>query len=109
MRDRSKPGRAPTLTEAEQAVLLNTVFRGPNRAEDGGSDWTLPMLCRWIVTWVEGNRTRGESHSGQAERSEGFFSPIAVRTIGECDVRFGGATPLSRVAELGAELPVLFP
>jgi hypothetical protein len=29
-------------------VLLDTVFRGPDRAQDGGSDWTLPMLCRWI-------------------------------------------------------------
>jgi hypothetical protein len=36
------------LTKAEQALLLNAVFRGPNRAEDGGSDRTLLMLCRWI-------------------------------------------------------------
>ena len=48
LRDRPKPGRAPALTEAEGAVLPNTVFRGPDRAQDGGSDWTLPMLCRWI-------------------------------------------------------------
>jgi transposase len=48
LRDRSKPGRTPTLTEAEQAVLLDAVFRGPDRGEDGGSDWTLPMLCCWI-------------------------------------------------------------
>jgi transposase len=41
-------GRIPTLTEAEQALLLDTVFRGPDRTEDGGSDWTLPMLCRWV-------------------------------------------------------------
>jgi Winged helix-turn helix len=44
---RPKAGRTPTLTKAEQA-LLDAVFRGPDRAEDGGSDWTLPMLCRWI-------------------------------------------------------------
>ncbi|HZF76570.1 MAG TPA: winged helix-turn-helix domain-containing protein [Acetobacteraceae bacterium] len=43
-----EPGRTPTLTEAEQALLLDAVFRRPHRAEDGGSDWTLPMLCRWI-------------------------------------------------------------
>jgi transposase len=48
LRDRPKAGRTPTLTEAEQALVLNAVFCGPNRAEDGGSDWTLPMLCRWI-------------------------------------------------------------
>ena len=48
LRDRVKPGRTPTLTEAEQALLLDAVFRRPHRAEDGGSDWTLPMLCRWI-------------------------------------------------------------
>jgi transposase len=48
LRDRPKPGRTPMLTEPEQALLLDAVFRGPNRAEDGGSEWTLPMLCRWI-------------------------------------------------------------
>ena len=48
LRDRPKPGRNPTLTEAEQALLLDAVFRGPARGEDGGSDWTLPMLCSWI-------------------------------------------------------------
>jgi len=46
--NRPKPGRTPTLTEVEQALLLDAVFRGPDRAEDGGSDWTLPMLCHWI-------------------------------------------------------------
>jgi transposase len=48
LRDRPKPGRPPTLTEAEQAVLLNTIFGGPDRARDGCVDWTLPALCRWI-------------------------------------------------------------
>jgi transposase len=48
LRDRPKSGRSPTLTEAEQALLLDAVFRGPDRTEDGGSDWTLPMLCSWI-------------------------------------------------------------
>ena len=48
LRDRPKPGRTPTLTEAQQALLLDAVFRGPDRARDGGSDWTLPMLCRWV-------------------------------------------------------------
>lgn len=46
LRDRPKAGRTPTPTEAGQALPLNAAFRGPDRAEDGGSDWTLPMLCR---------------------------------------------------------------
>jgi transposase len=48
LRDRPKPGRPPALTEAEQAVLLAAIFRGPDRARDGCVDWTLPALCRWI-------------------------------------------------------------
>ena len=48
LRDRPKPGRPPALTEAEQAVLVATIFRGPDRARDGCADWTLPTLCRWI-------------------------------------------------------------
>jgi transposase len=48
LRDRPKPGRPPTLVEAEQAVLLAAVFHGPDRARYGCVDWTLPVLCRWI-------------------------------------------------------------
>jgi transposase len=48
LRDRPKPGRPPVLTEAEQAVLLAAVFRGPDPARDGCADWTLPALCRWL-------------------------------------------------------------
>jgi transposase len=48
LRDRPKPGRPPALTEAEQAMLLNAVFHGPDRARDGCGDWTLPALCRWV-------------------------------------------------------------
>ena len=48
LRDRPKPGRPPALTEAEQAMLLNAVFHGPDRARDGCQDWTLPALCRWV-------------------------------------------------------------
>ena len=48
LRDRPKPGRPATLTEAEQAVLLATIFRGFDRARYGCSDWTLPALCGWI-------------------------------------------------------------
>ena len=48
LRDRPKPGRPPALTDAEQAVLLDAIFRGPDRARDGCVDWTLPALCAWI-------------------------------------------------------------
>jgi transposase len=48
LRDRPIPGRRPALTEAEQAVLLAAVFRGPDRARYGCTDWTLPALCRWV-------------------------------------------------------------
>ncbi len=48
LRDRPKPGRPPALTDAEQAMLLAAIFRGPDRARDGCGDWTLPALCRWI-------------------------------------------------------------
>ena len=47
LRDRSKSGRPPTLTDGEQAVLRATVFRKP-RPDEGGGDWTLPRLCAWI-------------------------------------------------------------
>ncbi len=33
--DRPTPGRRPALTEAEQAVLLAAVFRGPDLARHG--------------------------------------------------------------------------
>src|SRR5215207_7117738 len=48
LRDRPKPGRPPALTDAEQAVLLDAIFRGPDRPRDGCVDWTLPALCAWI-------------------------------------------------------------
>ena len=48
LRGRPIPGRRPALTEAEQAVLLAAVFRGPDRARYGCTDWTLPALCRWV-------------------------------------------------------------
>jgi transposase len=47
LRDRQKPGRPPTLSEAEQALLRVKVFQRPSQAE-GGGDWTLPRLSAWI-------------------------------------------------------------
>src|ERR671917_2413169 len=41
LRDRPKPGRPPALTEPERALLLDAVFRGPDRARHGCADWTL--------------------------------------------------------------------
>jgi transposase len=46
--DRPRPGRPPTLSEGEQAVLVATILRGPDPERDGGVEWTLPMLCHWI-------------------------------------------------------------
>jgi transposase len=46
--DRPKPGRPPTLSEGEQAALRAIILRGPDQERDGGGEWTLPMLCRWI-------------------------------------------------------------
>jgi len=48
LRDRPKPGRPSALAEAEQALLLDAIFRGPDRARDGCVDWTLPALCDWL-------------------------------------------------------------
>src|SRR5829696_697435 len=45
----------PALTDAEQAMLLDAVFRGPDPARDGCVDWTLPALCGWIE-WRFGKR-----------------------------------------------------
>ena len=69
LRDRPKAGRAPVLAEAEQASLLNAVFRGPDRAEDGGSGRTLPMLCRWIERRLD-KRLRPASLSRVLRRLE---------------------------------------
>ncbi|WP_198379550.1 helix-turn-helix domain-containing protein [Roseomonas sp. KE2513] len=48
LRDRPKPGRPSTLSEPEQAVLFAIILRGSDLERDGGVEWTLPMLCRWI-------------------------------------------------------------
>lgn len=49
LRDRPKPGRPPTLTEGEQALLRAKILQRPS-PQDGCRDWTLPALCRWIET-----------------------------------------------------------
>ena len=49
--DRPKAGRPPTLTDGEQATLRAMILRGAEPERDGGGEWTVPMLCRWI----EGN------------------------------------------------------
>ena len=46
--DRSKPGRPPRLSEAEQAALAARVFRGPDPERDGVAAWTRADLCRWL-------------------------------------------------------------
>ena len=39
---------ALAVRKAEQALLLAAIFRGPERARYGCTDWTLPALCRWL-------------------------------------------------------------
>ncbi|MFO1073605.1 MAG: winged helix-turn-helix domain-containing protein [Geminicoccaceae bacterium] len=47
--DRSKPGRPPRLSEAEQAALAARVFRGPDPERDGVAAWTRADLCAWLA------------------------------------------------------------
>lgn len=51
LRDRPKPGRPSALSEAEQAMLLAVLFRGPDPARDGCVDWPLPALCGRLEGW----------------------------------------------------------
>lgn len=53
LRDRAKGHPPPRLTEGELAALSNVIFRGPDAGKDGISAWTLPDLCRWIVSVKE--------------------------------------------------------
>jgi putative transposase len=49
LRDRPKPGRPPTLSEGEQALLRAKILQRPG-PQDGCRDWTLLALCGWIET-----------------------------------------------------------
>src|SRR5215207_3566944 len=46
--DRPHGCRPERLTEAEQAVLVNWILRGPDPEKGEPSSWTLPDLCRFI-------------------------------------------------------------
>jgi transposase len=46
--DRPNGRRPERLSEAEQAVLVNHVLRGPDPDRGEPSAWTLPDLCRFI-------------------------------------------------------------
>ena len=46
--DRPHGRRPERLTEAEQAVLVNRILRGPDPEKGEPSSWTLPDLCRFI-------------------------------------------------------------
>jgi transposase len=46
--DRPYGRRPERLTEAEQAVLVNHILRGPDPDKGEPSSWTLPDLCRFI-------------------------------------------------------------
>ena len=46
--DRPKGHRRERLSEAEQAVLINRILRGPDPDRGEPCAWTLPDLCRFI-------------------------------------------------------------
>ena len=46
--DRPKGHRRERLSEAEQAILINSILRGPDPDRGEPSAWTLPDLCRFI-------------------------------------------------------------
>ena len=46
--DRPKGHRPERLSEAEQAVLINVILRGPDPDRGEPCAWTLPDLCRFI-------------------------------------------------------------
>ena len=46
--DRPKGHRPERLTEAEQAVLADAIYRGPNPQVDGVCTWTCDALAIWI-------------------------------------------------------------
>ena len=46
--DRPKGHRRERLSEAEQAVLINSILRRPDPDRGEPSAWTLPDLCRFI-------------------------------------------------------------
>jgi transposase len=46
--DRPHGRRPERLTEAEQAILVNRILRGPDPEKGEPSSWTLPDLCRFI-------------------------------------------------------------
>ena len=46
--DRPKGHRRERLSEAEQAVLINLILRGPDPENGEPCAWTLPDLCRLI-------------------------------------------------------------
>ena len=46
--DRPSGRRPERLTEAEQAVLVNHILRGPDPDKGEPCAWTLPDLCRFV-------------------------------------------------------------
>lgn len=48
LRDRPKGHRPEWLTEAEQAILADVVYRGPRPEVDGVCSWTCEALAIWI-------------------------------------------------------------
>jgi hypothetical protein len=84
LRDRPKAGRIPTLTEAEQALVLNAVFRGPNRAEDGGVEpgragLAVPARALPLASAAQGLQGHRRRLLRGVERPDPRAPPISVR------------------------------
>jgi putative transposase len=85
--DRSKPGRPPRLSEAEQAALAARVFRGPDPERDGVAAWTRAELCRWL-----------EARFGKA------FHPSSLsRVLKHLDLSRQKARPVHPEADVAAQ------
>jgi transposase len=49
-------------------LLVSTILRGPDLERDGGVEWTLPMLCRWIGSTYTSNRFDKRLHPASLSR-----------------------------------------
>ena len=82
LRDRLKPGRPPTLSQAEPALLRAKVLQRPS-AEEGGRDWTLPRLVR-----LDREPLGQAPAPGQLVAAEAWAGPVAA-----CCQAFNALTP----------------
>lgn len=56
LRDQSRSGRRPWMSEGQQAALKAIVLRGPDPERDGVSTWRIVDLCRIAGSTYTSNR-----------------------------------------------------